>query len=471
MATNTTFACAIMTLPARQDRVLHSRTELSRKARSSCRSVIFMDAFGPTSTEVQTALQGPHASHLQHFKPTTAALLVSKNATLTRLLADGSNFPLILFEDDVILHPDFEGLLQRGWSTRPARAEVLQLGLEGHGHCAPDGSMLQLTPASTDWKVGFGLSNVAVAFTRRGAELYLKVLNAPSWPTGGKIHLSHRYKAEGHAPLSADESLPIVNGRPWAFCDRVADRCSKYMHTDLWFENMASLLQPPEQVVHWAARDPWPLRHRKALRHETAGGMPQCGLAVQGSLGSDISSKSPHTHPAYNPAGGLRGVVANLNFQGADLGRDHTAQTAEDCYWICARTPACAAFTFITANIGPQKARCWLKSKAFPSGAQHSAGTASGVVARADKDISQRCGLQPSCLFLPSPLLYVPDMVARLALGDTEIGATRRPVCAGSSALRLSQQHPRSPLRSRGKKSLLCLTRRLWGYAMGSRLR
>ena len=387
---NVTFTCAVMTLPARTDRVAHARMELSKHARSCCRSVVFLDAVAPAHRTVRTALRGPHAGHLQHFKPTTAALLVSKNATLARLLAEPSNFPLILFEDDLILHPDFEGLLHRGWASRPARAEILQLGLEGHGDCALDGSMIQRTPHNSDWKVGFGLSNVAVAFTRRGAELYLEILNGRSWPTSGTVHLRARYRSEGHQ-LTSDGKLPVVDGRPWAYCDQVAERCTKYMHTDLCFENMASQLRPLEQVVHWAASDPWPLRYRKILPHETAGGMPQCGLAVQGSLGSDISPKSSHEHPAFNPAGGLRAVVRNLNFQGADLGNDYAAQTTDECYWTCARTPACAAFTLITATLGPQKARCWLKNKAYASGAQHSPGTASGVVARGDKDSSQRC--------------------------------------------------------------------------------
>ena len=244
-----------------------------------------------------------------------ANLLFNKNTTLgTILTGDATSmpnltFPVILLEDDAMLHPSFDMLLAAAWSKRPVEAGIFQLGFQSDfgstfDSCASNMTLKhdgffsprkRWTPdGGTVWQTGIGWGEHAFVFTASGARLFRQLLNAPSWPDSVFCDSAPHWQTTSGSTCEFDmgggamcRTFPPSIRDGCAGCN--GRSCKLYVASDIWLARQTAMLDRPQQVVHYSQQTRWPTRFEQVLRKKTAGGVLQCGLAIQGDLGSSIS--------------------------------------------------------------------------------------------------------------------------------------------------------------------------------------
>lgn len=284
-------ACAFVNIPGDKVRLVHALREL--RAASGCSAIWHVTAITVKDAVFARALTGDHASHLRHFKPGVVAWMLTLNYTLSWLVNDprvAGQDGIIIFQDDVFLHPRFSQLLSAAWRSRPAGSSIFQLGMEGwpgsSGACHTSTPSLERantighalrvptrTEASHFWQYGFGMGEPANAFTFDGARLWVRTFSARNW---------------SRAPGFCDEVDPrrVELARHKGVELRTQQPCRLFVQPGFWLKHMIAMAQPTK-VVHWAARVVWPL-HLAKHRVKTNAGTLQCGLVVQGAFGTTM---------------------------------------------------------------------------------------------------------------------------------------------------------------------------------------
>lgn len=299
-AKGASFTCVVLSAAGAERRLQILRDEVASKASGSCASLWHILSITPDNDVYTDALSGEHGTWLQsNFKSGAASLMLTNNATLSYLLQSTNpalGFPAIIFEDDAILHPNFDALLKRAYNAAPDNAAILQLGLEGtatgSGACAGHagrvatmadeaGDIGPFTPPALDkpndfWHPGLGWAVPAMLYEREGA-----------------VELTSRMGDAAHGASPGSEwcgAIAVGATKP-----DYPDGCWTFRGMDVWLAHGGQhwLNAEPGAIVHVGRAQKelsWPKDYETVLTHDAQGddAVHQCGLVLQARSTADV---------------------------------------------------------------------------------------------------------------------------------------------------------------------------------------
>eukprot|EP00966_Prymnesium_polylepis_P026151 602945-Prymnesium_polylepis.1 len=171
------FVLSLATAGARWQRVGQHIQQYAGASCSSLTRVITPAVQSPEFDDVEKFA----IRHLHPFKASVLSRSLGVNRTFEMQARCGWKRPALILEDDAILHPDFDKVLQWSWRERPPASCILQLGHEG-STCE---SSSAAAPSSW-WRTGIGWAEVAIVFTAEGAGLWQQ-----RWSEGWLGHTGH----------------------------------------------------------------------------------------------------------------------------------------------------------------------------------------------------------------------------------------------------------------------------------------